>query len=147
MGSFSNQVGQWNNKAKKSYRATARTAVQSTVSLAQRVRESGGRMRVKTGFLRASIQGSIGHMPSGPTRGETSSKVTEYFPVGTQAAGEDISITLLKWDPLTGDSIYVGWTANYARPREYYDGFLRGAVEVWDNTVDMAALKVKNSGV
>ena len=142
MGNFTKQVKQWNKKAKSAYRFTARTAVQTTVSLAQEVRDNGGRMRVVTGFLRASIQGNINSMPKGPSSNEKDKK----YGLGQIVAGEAISVTLLKWDPLSTDSIFVGWTANYARPREYYDGFLRGAVEKWDRTVDVAALKAKNSG-
>ena len=100
-------------------------------------------MRVDTGFLRASIQGSINSMPSGPTTNDDKEK----FALGTQAAGEPISVTLLKWEPISNDVLFVGWTAGYARPREHKDGFLRSAVDMWDVTVAKAAKRIANSGI
>jgi hypothetical protein len=136
--SFADQITKHAETYRKRMRATAREAVQDTVAIAQETRGAGGRMRVDTGFLRASIQGAIGHMPSGPTtNGED-----KNYPDGTVVAGEPVSVTLLKWEP--GEQhLFIGWTANYARPREYQDGFLRGAVELWPTTVDVAARRVK----
>ena len=33
------------------------------------------------------------------------------------------------------DTIYLGFTASYARPREYRDGFVEGAVQQWQQIV------------
>lgn len=137
--SFAQQVAAFSDKLDKRLRATARSSVQDTVEMAQKPLNAGGRMRVDTGFLRASIQAAIGHMPSGPTkRGED-----QNYPNGTQVAGEPVSVTLLKWDPADGQHLFVGWTANYARFREYQDGFLRGATEQWAETVRKAAKRVR----
>ena len=143
MGQFSNKIGKFNKDVKKRYRATARLAVQDTVGLAQRVAKKGGSMRVDTGFLRASIQGNINSMPSGPTTNDDKEK----FALGSQVAGDSIAVTLAKWQPISSDILFIGWTANYARPREHKDGFLRTAVDLWDITVAKAAKKVKNSGL
>ena len=141
MGQFSNKIRQFREQYRKRYRATARLAVSDTIRMAQRTTGEGGRMRVQTGFLRASVQGAINHMPSGPTSNEDN----KQYAGGTQVAGEPIAVTLAKWDPLKGQVLFIGWTANYARPREYKDGFLRGSVEMWDSTVDRAAARVKHS--
>jgi len=95
-------------------------------------------MRFDTGFLRASIQAALGTMPSGPTTNEGGRTFSE----GQQVAGEPVSVTLLRWEP-GRDTLFVGWTANYARFREAKDGFLRGAVELWPRTVDAAAKRVR----
>lgn len=131
MTSFSEQIAAFNRKAESRLRAAARTAVQDTVEEAQTVRGRGGRMRVRFGFLRASIAAAIGQMPSGETE-NPDKRTFDYSP-------DSIAATLLRWDPNSGESIFVGWTANYARHREAHDGFLRGAVENWDQHVDKAA--------
>lgn len=150
MGKFSDQIKAFNKEFESLYRATARIAVQETVEMAQRVHKKGGRMRVKTGFLRASIQGALHGMPSGPTTNiivdAAGNATVKEYPVGDQVAGEPIAVALLKWDPVTGGPFFVGWTANYARHREAQDGFLRGAVEVWDQTVARVAKRVAAGG-
>ncbi len=92
--------------------------------------------RATSGSARASIQAALHTMPSGPIRPRTGAKKKEYT---RQVAGEPVAAALLKWDPNTSDRLYVGWTANYARQREYKDAFLSGAVELWDQTVRRAA--------
>ena len=42
-----------------------------------------------------------------------------------------------------GDTVYVGWTANYARPREYRDGFLASAAQKWPDFVDKNAARAR----
>jgi len=139
--SFSKQVEAFARKVEAKYRVVARESVQQTVSLAQRTRGEGGRMRVKTGFLRASIQAALDSMPSGPTQPRKGAKDLEYE--GKQIAGEPLSTVLLRWDPVNEQDLYVGWTANYAQHRETLDGFLRGAVEQWDQTVANAVLNAE----
>ncbi len=134
MGKFGNQVDQFARKAEARFRRISQISVQDTISMAQRTTGDGGRMRVDTGFLRASIQARLNRMPSGPTRGK---KKTEY------AIGTQVSVTLIKWDPNKSTPLFIGWTAGYARHREAQDGFLRGAVELWDQTVFKAVKKVE----
>ena len=137
MTSFQQQVANYTKKYEKQLRATAREAVQETVAIAQTPRGAGGRMRVDTGFLRASIVAGLGRMPSGPTQ---AIEDAAYNYTGTAVAA-----ALLRWDPNTGQTFFAGWSANYARPREFRDGFLRGATEQWPKTVDSAAKRVRRS--
>jgi len=131
---FGLQVSDYVATYKKRMRATARTAVQETVEIAQTPRAKGGRMRVDTGFLRASIVGKVGSMPSGQSKGDPD---TSYdFEITSIAAG------LLQWDPNDGTPFFVGWTASYAVPREYHDGFMRGATELWTDIVERVAKQV-----
>jgi hypothetical protein len=136
---FTSVIKQFEIKVKKRLRVTAREAVQQTVEIAQHPAREGGRMRIKTGFLRASIQAALGTMPKGPTTGQKGVKDDHYR---EQVAGSPVGAVLLQWEPGVMP-IYVGWTANYARIREYRDGFLRGAVQQWDRSVARAAKKAK----
>jgi len=139
MGKFSQQIDAFAKKYDRRFRAIARTAVQSTISDAQRVHKRGGRMRVDTGFLRASIQAGLGTMPSGPTTNVSG----DGFAPGIQVAGAPVSTVLLRWNPTINIPLFVGWTAEYARARESKDGYLRGAVEKWDVAVAKAALAAR----
>lgn len=162
MGKFEDQVNKFARKYEARLRAIGRTAVQETVSIAQEVAippnaaqgavssggklgGGGGRMRVDTGFLRASIQAALHTMPSGPTKNEGTHGGKKKYSVGSQASGEPVAATLLRWDPNKSDVLFVGWTAGYARIREAHDGFNRGAVEKWDQTVLKAVKKVEAS--
>ena len=138
MGKFEQQINQFARKYEAKFKAIGRLSVQDTISMAQRVRKQGGRMRIETGFLRASIQAALHGMPQGPNANENSQK----YPEGSRVTGEDTSIVLLRWDPNKRTPLFVGWTANYARIRESKDGFLRGSVEKWDQTVFKAVKKV-----
>lgn len=139
MTTFSSQIAKFADKYEKRLRATARYAVQDVVEDAQTPVRGGGRMRIVTGFLRASIQAAIGYMPSGPVVND----MDKNYPEGTQVAGEPVSATLLRWNPAMAEHLFIGWTANYARFREYEDGFLRGAVEQWDEMVRLAVKRVQ----
>lgn len=143
MGQFSNKIGAFNKKVEKRYRAVARSATLETFELAQRVAKKGGTMRVDTGFLRASAQGKLRAMPMG----ETSNPGREKFPAGSQVSGEPVAVTILKWEPISNDKLFIGWTAAYARFREHQDGFLRTAVDKWDITVAKTAKRIASSGI
>lgn len=146
MADFGKQVAGYVETYKKRLRATAREATQETVAIATKPRAKGGRMRVDTGFLRASGVAAVGQMPSGPTTNEGNTDYGDGEREGLpdkQVSGEPIAVTLLRWDPNTGKPLFYGFTANYARPREYKDGFLRGATELWPDTVDKAAREAR----
>jgi hypothetical protein len=145
MGKFGDDVNKFAKRFEKRFRAVARTAVQETTFIAQKPTGQGGRMRIDTGFLRASIQAALGSMPKGPTTNDGGYGGKRKYPIGAQAAGEPVAATLVKWDPIKGRPLYLGWTANYARVREYHDGFLRGAVQKWDSTVKRSARIVRES--
>lgn len=137
MTGFGAQVEAMTKKYQKQMRVLLRESAQATVSLAQRIEKEGGRMRVDTGFLRASINASVGAMPIGISV-NPDPKTKDAF----KYTGDSISMALLKWQP--GETLYIGWTANYARPREYRDGFLRGAVEQWDGTVKKIVTRIRH---
>jgi len=123
---FEDQVTGYAKEYRQRINATAKKAVELVVADAQRPGPAigppssagdGGRMPVVTNNLRGSISAAIGSMPR----------------------GGGVAATLIRWSPIKGETLYVGWTANYARAMEYRYGFMRGAVERWDEFVKKAA--------
>jgi hypothetical protein len=93
----------------------------------------GGKMRVDTGFLRASGQASLNGMPSGldrPAEGQT------YNWEGSKAEATIGGMQI-------GAVLYWGWSANYARYREAYDGFLYSTIQRWQQIVDKVIADAK----
>lgn len=113
--------------------AVVQDATQSLIVDAQLPVAKGGRMRVDTGFLRLSGQVSLSGLPIGPSRkGETSS-------------AQDANLVIADVKP--GDTIWFGWTAEYAIYREAKDAFLGLAVQRWQVFIDAAVAKGKAKGV
>lgn len=136
--SFSEQVKAWSEKARKRTNYVGRTAALKVINIVREPTAKGGRMRIKTGFLRASGQARIGQMPVGPTRNESG----RIYSDTQQAEGQPVEAVLLRWVP-GQDRLYFGFTANYARWREYQDGFLRGGVSQWNRLVKEAVKEAK----
>lgn len=122
--SFSATVDAWITDSKKRTDAVFRAALQDLIEEAQRPVAKGGRMRVDTGFLRASGQLSTTGMPSGPARGEGDGAYNWD--------GAQVTIASIE----AGATVYFGWTAAYAKYREAYDGFLISAIQDWQSIVD-----------
>ena len=145
MGNFALTVDQLAKRYEGRMRAIVRTAVQETVSMAQRPKNSGGHMPIQTGFLRASIQAAVHSMPSGPSTNQGGHGGKRIYGPGSQAAGEPVPVALLNWNPNSGDPLFVGWTANYARAMESKYGFMRLAAGKWDSTVKKAVRRVEST--
>lgn len=131
--SFAKDCQRHTDQYRKRLNFVAKDAAQRLVNDAQRTVAKGGRLRVDTGFLRASIAAKIGGMPSG----ESSNPTGRIYTESETSSGVPIAAALIRWKPAT-ETIYIGWVANYARWREYEDGFMRGAVERWDEFVRRA---------
>lgn len=114
-------------KSDKRMLALMRQSIQDVTENASTPVSKGGRMRVDTGFLRASGKGSLNGIPSGPVRGE-SDKPNSY------AYDDNTVVTVLSTMEL-GQTFFYGWTAAYAKYRELYDGFLEGALMHWARIV------------
>jgi len=139
--SFSAAVAQWADKVEGAVEAVFKEATQEVVEHMQKPAGHGGRMRVDTGFLRASLLASSTSMPainasSKPTEGRAYSP--DFAQVEAVIAGADI-----------GDTLYFGYTAAYAGHREYgangqpADGFVRMAAQNWPIIVDRKAAELK----
>lgn len=109
-GSFSATVSQWVRETKARQTAVFRESAQRTVDVAQTPVSQGGRMRVDTGFLRASLQAVIGD-GNFTLRAKPDGAASFAYDAGA------VSLVIAKATII--DPITVGYTANYARPREY----------------------------
>lgn len=109
--------------------AVVRSSLQDVVDNAQLAAGKGGRMRVDTGFLRASGQASLTGMPSGPPRPAKDAAPNSY---ADNSASQVETVTIGMG---IDDTFFFGWSAEYARYRELYDGFLEGALQNWGRIV------------
>jgi hypothetical protein len=138
--SFSAAVAQWADKVEGAVEAIFKEATQEVVEEMQRPVGQGGRMRVDTGFLRASLLASSTSMPAisaaKPVAGGT--YTPDFGQIEAVIAGADI-----------GGTLYFGYTASYAGYREYgangqpADGFVRLAAQNWPIIVDRKAAELK----
>ncbi|WP_290687304.1 MULTISPECIES: hypothetical protein [unclassified Haematobacter] len=132
MKSFSSQVEERIATYEKRLNAVFKASVQDAAEEMTRPMAKGGRMRVDTGFLRASLMAST----SAPPRINPTARPRDgasYRPDGTVEAvilGASIDST-----------IYLGFTASYAGVREYKDGFVEAALLNWDAIVQRNARK------
>jgi hypothetical protein len=140
--SFSAKVAAFAAKVPGAVEAVFKEAVQEVTEEMLKPTSEGGRMRVDTGFLRASALASTTAMPriiasSGPVEGQT--YPADFGQIEAVIAGADIEST-----------IYVGFTAGYAAFREFGsngqapDAFVRTAAQQWQPIVDRKAAELKS---
>ena len=142
---FGATVSNWVREVKARELAVCRESTQRVLDLAQTPTSAGGRMRVDTGFLRASLVLTLGHPgfavtfnPGGPA------KVTY----------NEAATSLVILSAKINDTISAVWTANYAIHREFGangqppDAFVRMAAQQWAQIVAqvVADLKAKRGG-
>lgn len=141
MGTFKVEIDKWVAETEERLLAVTRAAVQDIVEEAQTPVGKGGKMRVDTGFLRASGMSGINSMPIGPDK-RLVDKPGAYPSPDRYSADSKVSINLanIKY----GDTFYFGWTAEYALAREAYDGFLDSALQNWQAHVTKRANELKN---
>lgn len=139
MGKFASAVDQWALQTEQRLEAVVKTAAQDVASEMIRPVGAGGRLRVDTGFLRASLRSST----SAPPQIDPSNQPG----AGAGFGDPDVALTIL--GAAIGQPIYLGFTASYAAHREYGangqapDGFVRGAAEQWPSLVNGAVRKVR----
>lgn len=123
--------------------AVVRQSVNDMVDIMQTPVAKGGRMRVKTGFLRRSLAAMIGRWPSGPVRGDPDAALGQYDNGQTPGSQNPTLISALGEMKL-GDTLYLGWTAEYAAPRDALDGFVEAGASRWVEIVRQNCAKVLN---
>lgn len=122
--------------------AVMRDALNNTVQDMQLTIYKGGKMRADTGFLRASGAARIGALPLGESKNPTKNRPkSEYGVEIYKYDGGNLELTLAEMQ--IGDSFFWGWTANYAKYREAYDGFMESALQNWQNAVNSSVDKIK----
>ena len=135
---FSADVDAFVQQTNKRMRALVLQSTEDLINQAQTPVAKGGKMRVDTGFLRASGQVSLTGMPSGPTRGDTNKDGSKRkYRVSDFSASAKLTGFQL------GETIFFGWTAEYAKYREAYDGFLYSAIQNWQSIVNRVAEQIK----
>lgn len=130
---FETQIDKFVIDTEQKMLIVVRESISAVVEEAQKPVAVGGKMRVKTGFLRATGLAQIGSVPSGPSKSAST--------INYNWEGNQLGITLAKLK--IGDTFYFGWTANYAKYREAYDGFLESAVQKWQSYVDESIRRFK----
>jgi len=121
-------VDAWVAETEQRMMAVARASITDVVQDAQKQTGEGGRMRVRTGFLRNSGIAKIGSLPSGNGVRPADAKPGQYQ---WNIDGLTAVLAALKLE----DTFYFGWVARYARARELHDGFLEGALQNWSKIV------------
>jgi hypothetical protein len=124
-GRFAASVAGFGARATQRATAILRESAQRLIEEAQTPTAKGGKMRVDTGFLRASGQASLTGLPYGPSDKSEAPGQFDYTFVLAQAQ--------------LGGTIWFGWTANYAIYREFHDGFMRSAAQNWQSIVNQVA--------
>lgn len=125
---------QWTQKTEKIMEAVFKGSFQRLIiEDAQKPVAKGGNMRVKTGFLRNSGIAAIGGLPSGPDVNPG-----DILPEWDNSAMV-VTLNRLK----LGQTIFFGWTANYAIHRENQDGFVRRATQNWQQIVNEVTAEAK----
>lgn len=138
------QLGEFALKSRERATACFREAAEDFVEVMQKVGPNaadpsageGGAMPVVSGFLRASLQATNSEMPLANRENPNSSGNYSYEagPVSLVIRGTDL-----------GQSIHVGYTANYAVYVENMYGFVRLASMQWQQIVSRASERIRKS--
>lgn len=129
MTTFTAQIKAFADRTQEKIEAVVKQSAQEVFSIAQTPKAQGGRMPVSTGFLRNSLIASL----NGSTVG----------------GGADAYVLAVAGAEL-GDTIFAGWTANYARFMEYGTSkttanfFMLSAAQQWGAIVERNAALVRN---
>lgn len=130
--SFAAQVSKWVQASEARMEAVLKASAQDVFEEALIPRAKGGNLPVDTSFLRNSAKAQIGSMPSGPST-----------PVDGMPSAPDgqITLTLVRLKP--GESVFLGFTANYAKYMEHRYGFVRLAAQQWQQIVNKNAAELR----
>jgi len=124
--SFTADIRNWNDKAKRNMRGIMREATQAVITDAQKPVSKGGNMPVDTGNLRNTLASGLNGLFGAP-------------------ADDSYVLTIAGMNP--GDTAQFGWSSDYARARHYKPeifgqggGMWRDkAAKQWDTIVDRVA--------
>lgn len=139
---FQTQIDKYIINTTEKMLAVMRQSLQETVQMTQVPVKKGGKMRVDTGFLRSSGKAELNRLPVGPSMNPTPLRPKDQRGIEIYSFdGGNLELTLAEMK--FGDTFYWGWTANYAKYREAYDGFMEAALQNWQNTVDSVVARIK----
>jgi hypothetical protein len=120
-GKFASQVEAFADKSKRRQLAIFRESVQRVSHESNTPQAQGGKMPVDTGFLRNSQGASLTGLPA--------------------TGAQPVELVLLTTK--VGDTIWVGWTAEYAKYMEARYAFMRSAAQNWQFIVKRVTEEVK----
>lgn len=124
-GRFTASVAAFGSMATRRATAIVRESSQRLIEQAQTTRGNGGNLPIDTGFLRASGQASLAGLPYGPSQqGEAMGQFDYTFVIAQMQLG---------------NTLWFGWTANYAIFMEFKYGFMRLAAQNWQSIVNQVA--------
>jgi hypothetical protein len=130
---FGAQIDAWVKQSDQRMTAVFRESTQRTVSIAQSI------VPVDTGFLRASVRASTSAAP--PLSREAPRNSLDAAAEAAYPDNDDGNVTLTIAGANLGQTIFVGYTANYAGHVEYGTSRMAGrafvgqAVAQWPMTV------------
>lgn len=128
-GTFAQQVSKWVKKGQGRMLVVFRESAQAVANESRVPVSAGGNMPIKTGNLRRSLRGSTSSMPT-----TSDSKDLDD-------GSEQITLAIAK--AKLGDTIYLGFQANYAVYQEAKRGFVRLTAQRWPEIVKEQSSKLK----
>lgn len=132
---FSDQVAKWaGDKAIPMATAIVKKSAEKLAEEANTSRFKGGNTPVDTSFLINSLYAAIGSVPSGPSVKPKGFSVTNWD-------SSQVTVVINGMD--LGDTLYLGWTAEYAPYMENRYGFARLAAQNWKNIVSETTIEAR----
>ena len=136
MGSWADKIAERVETYERRLTAAFKGAAQDVARGVTTPVAAGGNMRVKTGFLRASMQASTTEMPKmDPTARPPEGTKDNAFSFNRN------SVSAVIIGASHNDTIYLGFTAAYAAYREVWDGFIEKERLKWPQTVESNSRK------
>ena len=132
--SFKAQVDDFIKDSNARALAVFQAAAQDVIQDAQIIDDKGGNMPLDTSFLVNSGQASIDVLPIGPDVRPKNYVQQDWNPSETVTTINRVKL---------GDTLYFGWTANYARYMENRFKFMRSAAQLWPEHVSKRAAEFK----
>jgi len=129
---FTADINKFISESNDRIEAVFKQSAQEIIREAQTDYNKGGNTPIDTSFLINSGQAAIGNLPIGPDEQPEGYTPRDWNP------GETVT-TINRWR--VGETLYFGWTANYAKPMENRFKFMRKAAQNWQYTV------AKNAGL
>lgn len=140
---FSVKLDKIIDNAEKKMFAVFKDSFQDVIEEASTPVGAGGKLRVDTGFLRSTGSGALNAIPEGESEGRKRlpGEIGILSDYSNYNFTSSLQSLLLQMKP--DDTIYWGWSANYAPVREFYDGFLVSACQNWKTYVDKNTRRLK----
>lgn len=132
--SFSDQVGAFVAKSEARSLSVYRQSAQDLIQEAQTDYNSGGNIPRKTGFLINTGDSALNRLPVGETEPPEG--------MGLFTWDADAALAVISQAKL-GDTIFFGWSANYAPYMESKFGFMRLAAQNWQQIVRKNAQRLE----